>query len=358
MVMILTERWQELRSIPKVMLGQGPTPIQMLSPNLWVKREDHYGPTYGGNKTRKLEWWLGHIQTTGAKAILTTGSSGSHHALATTLFVKQLSQATNTQLETHLLLTPTLANEHVTRNFAAMVEAGATIHPLSHTRWIGLKRRHLTHSLHTRFKNPNEILFLPGGGTHPIGIMGCIEIGLEIGQAIFEKQLPEPECMVIALGTGGTTAGLALGLSAVGLRVPIVAVQVSNHIDRDPNLLKKHIHALIHHAKTVDHRFPNIGASALQLIQLDRSAYGQGYGHPTQESFRAIETAQQHGLPMESTYTGKAFARALDLAKKAPVLYIHTLGDLHKEMNTHTETKERVQLKQWAEKYPVLFNWS
>jgi D-cysteine desulfhydrase len=40
-------------------------------------------------------------------------------------------------------------------------------------------------------------------------------------------ELPEPETIVLAVGSGGTAAGLALGLGLAGLRSKIVGVAIT-----------------------------------------------------------------------------------------------------------------------------------
>jgi len=66
-------------------------------------------------------------------------------------------------------------------------------------------------------------------------------------------------------------------------------------------------------------------------MTITRRFLGPGYGHPTQASERARETAGAEGLTLDPVYTGKAFAGALELAAEGslgagPVLFVNTHG--------------------------------
>ena len=82
-----------LASIPRVPLLSGPTPIEDAEAlgraigleALSIKRDDLTHPRYGGGKVRKLEMLLAQAEAAGAERIVTFGSVGSHHALATAI---------------------------------------------------------------------------------------------------------------------------------------------------------------------------------------------------------------------------------------------------------------------------------
>src|SRR5512141_987649 len=78
-------------SVPRVRLGQLPTPIEELphlskalgGPRLLVKRDDLTGLAGGGNKTRKLEFSVGEALHQGADTLVTLGAVQSNHARQT-----------------------------------------------------------------------------------------------------------------------------------------------------------------------------------------------------------------------------------------------------------------------------------
>jgi len=73
-------------SFPQVNLSHKPTPFERLdnlsndySTNIWIKRDDCTGLAFGGNKSRQLEYYIGHALSKGADTLLTTGAVQSNH---------------------------------------------------------------------------------------------------------------------------------------------------------------------------------------------------------------------------------------------------------------------------------------
>ncbi|MCA7081928.1 pyridoxal-phosphate dependent enzyme, partial [Staphylococcus aureus] len=76
-------------------------------------------------------------------------------------------------------------------------------------------------------KGPGPIgHFVPAGGTSPLGILGHVAGALELARQVDEGLLPPPARVVLPLGSGGTTAGLVLGLAIAGIDAEVVGVQV------------------------------------------------------------------------------------------------------------------------------------
>ncbi|MFF3603697.1 pyridoxal-phosphate dependent enzyme [Streptomyces sp. NPDC002463] len=66
--------------------------------------------------------------------------------------------------------------------------------------------------------------YLPAGGSSPLGTLGAVETALELGTQVETGELPEPARLVTPVGSGGTSAGLALGLRLAGPGAPIWTV--------------------------------------------------------------------------------------------------------------------------------------
>ena len=86
----LVRRFPALASVPRVLLGVFPTPIDQLPGErpLWVKRDDRSTTRYGGNKIRALEFLLGGAQT--GDTVLTMGGEGSTHVMVTSAVARRL----------------------------------------------------------------------------------------------------------------------------------------------------------------------------------------------------------------------------------------------------------------------------
>ena len=85
------------RSLGKERLAHLPTPVGLhrvhlssAGRELAVKQDNLTGEVYGGNKVRKLEYILHRAREKHCERIATFGTVGSHHALATALYSKQL----------------------------------------------------------------------------------------------------------------------------------------------------------------------------------------------------------------------------------------------------------------------------
>jgi D-cysteine desulfhydrase len=314
-----------------VALGEGPTPVRELArlgeergaAPVWIKDDGAYS-RFGGNKARKLEWLLGDARRRARRTILTGGALGTNHGLACARFARQLG------MRTVLVLVPQPETAHVRRQLARMSEAGAEIH-LARGRLrayglaAGLMLRHTIPSLTPPY-------FLLPGGSVPRGCVGYVEAGLELADQVAAGDLPEPSHVVVALGSGGTAAGLLLGLKLGGLRSRLVCVLVND-------LTRVNERTVARLARRTQRFLRSRGARIREVeldpadLQVERAWLGGGYGHQTPEGQRAMALlAEREGVVLEPVYTAKAVAALLELNRggafgKGPVLYWHTYGE-------------------------------
>jgi 1-aminocyclopropane-1-carboxylate deaminase/D-cysteine desulfhydrase-like pyridoxal-dependent ACC family enzyme len=131
---------------------------------------------------------------------------------------------------------------------------------------------------------------------------------------------------VLASASGGTQAGLALGLALEGSNAPVIGYCVSR-VSTD---LRPRIAALVRHgAELLGVASP---LTADDLI-LEDGVVGQGYGLPTPAMAEAVRlAASQEGLVLDPVYTGKAMAgfiagvRAGRYRSGDVVIFLHTGG--------------------------------
>lgn len=296
-------------------LGVYPTPVErvLATPTdveLWVKRDDMTSPVYGGNKVRKLEYLLADARRRGASRIVTLGATGSHHVLATAVHGKLHG------FTVAAVLVPQPRTEHVINNLRAGLAQGLDARPVS--RWafvpFALVRARSSHTL-----------FVPPGGSNLVGSWGYVDAARELAVQVKAGLLPEPDIVVVTLGSGGTAAGLAAGLEAAGLKSRVRAVGVA-----EPpwavRFVARRLHARL--ARALGLRAGREDRHA--RLSIDFRYLGAGYGHPTDAGRLAAEEARGFGLHVDPTYTSKTFAAALDIVRDAPaktkVLYWHTLS--------------------------------
>jgi D-cysteine desulfhydrase len=326
----LFETLASTRTIPHTQLGQFPTPVEKLDDlgkevgveSLHVKRDDQSGTVYGGNKVRKLEFLLGDAIAGGYDEVWTVGAIGSHHALATCIYARQLG------LEPSVLHFPQPVTAHVLDNLRALSTTRPNLTLASHKVQLPIEVGKA--KLKQWLSKANDVYYIPGGGSSPAGVLGYVNAAFELKQQVDSGELPEPEVIVVAAGTCGTLAGLTLGCKLAGMHTEVIGVRVVDKIMANATLtahLANKAGKIL--AKHGVEDIPRISASQITLID---SYFGDDYGVPTEEGLEAIAMAKnQEGLKLEPTYTGKAFAgligerERLELAHKN-VLYWHTLS--------------------------------
>jgi D-cysteine desulfhydrase len=172
--------------------------------------------------------------------------------------------------------------------------------------------------------------YLPAGGSSPLGTIGYVEAALELAAQVESGALPEPTHVVTAVGSGGTAAGLLLGLRLAGLRTRVVGVVVNDTLpvaERD----------LVGLARRTHRRLVERGA-ALGPVEFEPGALtvtgewlGPGYGHATPEGAAAQRIGAEHGITLDPVYTAKAFAGVLAMDADGrlgdgPVVMLDTYG--------------------------------
>lgn len=298
----------------ELLKGTYPTaiePLRALSSDkcaLWIKRDDRTHPLYGGNKVRKLELLLPDAIAKNKSRIVTVGAAGSHHVLATALF------GARAGLRVEAMLVPQRRTSHVEESLLADLGQGLIAHPA---------RTFVGAALGMLVRSRGDGYMVPMGGSNVVGSMGYVEAARELAAQVREGVMPEPDLVVVTVGSGGTAAGLAAGLAACGLRARVLGVIVAT----PPFAVRWLTRHLMRRC------YARTGGRDRSLIA-DRIRFtlaylGKGYGEPTPEGERATALAAEHGITLDPTYTAKAFAAALDVVRMGDhptVLYWHTLS--------------------------------
>jgi D-cysteine desulfhydrase len=329
--------WPELAGrVPWVELGALPTPVQRLDRTagrlpgggeLWVKRDDRSSPVYGGNKVRTLEALFGLARAEGARRIYSTGAFGSNHAAATVLHARRVG------LEPGVILFPQPPSHAALENLRVILAARPRTTALPHwsalpvgMAWVGARDRRAGVRSH---------LMVPGGAT-PEGALGYVSAALELARQVERGELPAPKTVLIGVGSTCTSAGLLVGLRAaatlgLGWRAPpkLVSVRVTPW----PVTSAARIVALARRtARGLAERLGEPGwafdrATLARGLEVDGRYLGRGYGHPTPTGIDAIHLFRETaGLELDTTYSGKAAAAALDRLRRegGPLVYWST----------------------------------
>lgn len=281
-------------------LGQFPTPLRPLmladagSHDVWLKDDGCSASLYGGNKVRKLERLLERAKRRGAARLLTLGAAGSHHVLATCLHGQRIG------LRTHAVLTPQPWSPHAEQTLRAGIHAGLTAAP-ARSHWDALVRLQ-------RERRPGDFVIAPGGA----GTEGTWAYRLAIDELrtqIAAHGIRRLDAIVVAAGSGSTAAGILAGVLRTGAAARVIAVQVA------PNPALRAL--IVGQALSAAWRFGERWNpwAAVRALGIERRFVGAGYGHALPAGDEAMSLARSFGLELEPTYTAKAFAATLCLAR-------------------------------------------
>ncbi len=303
-----------LHSFPREPLAQLPTPIRPLAAlgdRLFMKEDGLSGPVYGGNKIRKLEFLLGEALAKGRKSVITYGAAGSNHALATAVCCRSLG------LRAICILAPQQSSPHVRKNLLMHGAMGSELHLCSsYTAFPALTQQI---SDRCRSEEGCEPYIIPTGGTNFLGALGFVEAAFELAEQM------EPDVIYLPMGTGGTLAGLLVGLKLAGLKTRVEAIRVVDPAFRNETHVKQ-LCTEICDRLNVDLNIPE------DNIVIRNEFYGEDYGIPTPGGREAVETfLTLENVHLENTYTGKTAAALLHDVRDGrldgqTVLYWNTLN--------------------------------
>ena len=291
----------------KIQLLDGVSPLyalpnvsSMIGKNVYVKNDSNISLVYGATKVRKLEYILCEALARGAKNLVTIGSWGSNHVLAMALYCQKLG------LGFHAVVVPQPYLPSVERSLGCINSTNAHLYFVKREIFAPLK----VWSLITEMKRENRApYFVYLGGSNAFGSMGTVSAAFEfLGQVKLNLKQDSP--IYLALGSGSSVAGLALGLALSGKKNPIKAIQVTSKTVMNQYVLDYQLNAA---AKLLvgPSSIKSLVKLAKSLIHIDRRFLGKGYGWETMGGEKAIEIARLDDLELDPVYTAKVFAGLL-----------------------------------------------
>lgn len=323
---------KEIEKLPRISFADLPTPIEELpnlsrfldGPRIFIKRDDQIGLGIGGNKVRKLEFIMADAKRKNAHTVVTFGGIQSNHVRQT------IAAARKVGLKAEVIL---FGDEPESYDGNLLLDKilGAKIHFVASEEIAGrmdikaaiavMKER----ALEIIGKEKDGYYIIPVGGYSPLGCIGYVNAVPEIIKQEHNLNLSFSS-FIHASGSGGTQAGLVLGLKALERNTRVIGIDVAN--------LWRPFDASIANMAT-------LGAKALGLnlsfepkeITVYSDYAGEGYAIPTPEGIKAIKlVARNEGIILDPVYTGKAMAGLIDLVSKGmfvkneTILFIHTGG--------------------------------
>ena len=287
---------------------------------LFIKRDDLAGPTFGGNKSRQLEYYFGDAVAQGADTILITGAVQSNFARLAAAVAARHGMKAILQLEERVQGKSTTYKRSGNVLLAHMLDAEIMTYPYGEDEAgadAALQEKAL--ELKEAGRNPYVI---PLAENHPpLGALGYVDAAQEI-----LAQSEDFDTYVVASGSGSTHAGLLAGLRGSGSTARVIGSCVRRPATAQGPRIRR-----------VMDRLTKLYSPAATVTDEDivvwDGALAPGYGKLGALSRQAIKMmAGREGLHLDPVYTAKSFAAVLakvetgEIAQGSRVCFVHTGG--------------------------------
>ncbi|HDT0533404.1 D-cysteine desulfhydrase [Klebsiella quasipneumoniae] len=314
---------QNLTRFPRLELIGAPTPLEYLprlsdhlGREIFIKRDDTTPLAMGGNKLRKLEFLAADALREGADTLITAGAIQSNHVRQTAAVAAKLGLHCVALLENPI---GTRAENYLSNGNRLLLDLFNTQAEMCDALTDPAAQ---LDELATRIEAQGYRPYvIPVGGSNALGALGYVESALEIAQQC--EDAVEISSVVVASGSAGTHAGLAVGLEQLMPQAELIGVTVSRAVaDQLPKVVA----------------LQQAVANSLELqakadIILWDDYFAPGYGTPNEEGMAAVKLlAQLEGILLDPVYTGKAMAGLIDgitqkrFKDEGPILFVHTGG--------------------------------
>ena len=289
-----------------------PTPIidlGLLKGNrLWVKREDLMPFSFGGNKARKAQLFFQEIDRGACDSVVTYGSSSSNHCRVIA------NECCRRGIKCHIVSPAEASAATFNSQMIELFGATTTITPVS------LVHETLEIKLEELLNSGKRPYFIEGGGHGNIGTEAYVRCYREIKEYENENEVFF-DYIFFASGTGTTHAGLVCGQILAADERRIIGISIARKNPRGREVVLQSIRDYLD-GKTVE--------SEIQKRTIFIDKYTSGYGcHDEDVKETIIYVLRKYGIPLDMTYTGKAFTGMSDYLsaeKGKNVLFIHTGG--------------------------------
>lgn len=312
-----------LSSFPKLELLGAPTPLEYLprlsdhlGRDIFIKRDDVTPVALGGNKLRKLEYLAADALRQGADVLLTAGAIQSNHVRQTAAVAAKLGLKCVALLENPI---DTASENYLSNGNRLLLE-------LMETEVIMVDALHdpdaqlAEHATRLEAQGFRPYV-VPVGGSNALGALGYVECAQELAHQ--SEGVVDFAAVVVASGSAGTHAGLAVGLELLLPETELIGVTVSRRAaEQRPKVeaIRQQLSA-------------SLALTTSAPVTLWDDYFAPQYGMPNEEGLEAIRLlARLEGIFLDPVYTGKAMAGLIDgisqqrFMREGPIAFIHTGG--------------------------------
>lgn len=321
-----------------------PTPLERLNNisddlgvNFYMKRDDLTPLALGGNKLRKLEYFVKDAKDKDATLLLTVGGAQTNHgrltlAVARKYGLKGAIVAVDEypgELSANLLLDGMMGCDV----WLQKPQLGKNSDDLLDETVAKITARYEAEG--------EKVYFIPMGGSNELGSLGYYECAVEIADQAKTLGLKNP-LVIDTVGSMGTYMGLFTGIKNEDLDLRLFGIGILSYDeaatkagDFEKSTLSMKKYALAYYNRVCD--FFDLdslkGKATLDDFNMT-SRYDRGaYNNPVKEVRDAMYyMAEKEAIILDPCYTGKCFAGILEMIKSGEIkpgediIFIHTGG--------------------------------
>lgn len=312
----------------------GPSPVHHLprltkhlgGAQIWAKREDvNSGLAFGGNKTRKLEYFIPEAIAQGADTLVSIGGYQSNHTRQVAAVAAKLGMKARL-IQENWVEWPDPLSDRVGNILLSRI-MGADVRLDSAGFDIGIRDSWKTAIEEVRADGGTPYAIPAGGSDHRLGGLGFANWAYEVQQQ--ERELGVFfDTIIVCTVTGSTHAGMIAGFAGQENRRRVIGIDASATLGKTRAQVER------------------IARNTAELIGLGRELRddeitvmegwaGDLYGIPVESTLEAIRLgASLEAMITDPVYEGKSLAGLIDLVRSrdipagSNVLYAHLGGQL------------------------------
>ncbi|MFD6445154.1 1-aminocyclopropane-1-carboxylate deaminase [Promicromonospora sp. NPDC060204] len=325
-----------LSDFPRHPLTFGPSPVHPLprltahlgGAQVWAKREDcNAGLAYGGNKTRKLEYFVPEALAQGADTLVSIGGYQSNHTRQVAAVAASLGLKAVLVQENWVDWPDSVADRVGNIMLSRIMGAEVRLDPAGFG--IGFKDSWSRAIEDVKERGGTPYAIPAGASDHRLGGLGFARWAYEVQEQ--ERELGVFfDTIVVCAVTGSTQAGMIAGFAALeeagGPPRRLIGIDASAKLDETRDQVAR------------------IARATAELISVGRPLRddeitvlpgwaGDLYGIPVESTLDAIRlTGELEGVIIDPVYEGKSMAGLIDLVTSGDipatsnVLYAHLGG--------------------------------
>ena len=316
----------------KVEILHLPTPLERLSNvsedlgiNVYCKRDDLTNLATGGNKLRKLEYFLKDAQDKGATMLITEGGAQTNHGRLTA------AGAAKFGLKCAIIT----ADDYPGEISANLLLDGMLGCPVYFVKNMESGRQAV---IDKYTAEGEKVYYVPMGGSNEIGMLGYVECAMELDKQAREMGIGDAT-VYVTVGSMGTYLGMLIGLKECGSSLKLAGVNVlpysENAVDEAGNEAALREALSAYYTKVCEAFADYSGGWNITDDDFNITThYIHGAYNNAVEEVRDVMyyLARKEAIIIDPCYTGKTFEAVVDgarngsIEKGSNVIFMHTGG--------------------------------